>query len=424
LNNSYITLLKEHTNLIGFGFMLTFFSAFGQTFVIALYVPEIIRDFGLSNASFASVYAGATILSALCLTWAGRFIDLIDLRKYAWMVLGGMVLSLLIFSQANHIVWLVLGLWGMRLCGQGLMSHTAISTMARYFDHVRGKAISITTLGHPAGGAVFPLLIAFSISAFGWRYTLIGSAAVLALLLPPLVAWLLRKVNTDPAAFRPESDPQQAAADQAEKKVPSYQDIISKKIFWIIAPAAIALPLLNTAFFFYQIPLGESKGWSTEWVAGSFTAYAVAGAFFTIVAGQLIDRLSAARLFPFYLFPMLAAMLLVVFSDSPWITPAYLALIGITNGFGNPIKSALQAEAFGIEYIGAVRSLFTALMVVSTALGPALFGLLLDAGLSFEEVIAIAALYLVFTILWSFRIVSKIRMLRWYAKLKPEKAGQ
>lgn len=425
--------------------MLAFFSSFGQTFLVSLFVPEIIREFKLTNASFGGIYAAATLLSALSLTWAGRFIDHIELRKFTWIVVGGLSLSLVVFSQANHIIWLALGLWGMRLFGQGLMSHTAITTMARYFDKARGKAISISSLGHPAGGAVFPIIIALCIQSIGWRYTMLASALLLALAVPALAACLLRKVKTDPAIFRVAEDSRQLSTDATKQttdtkqqttdstepgtdttrpKAPSFKDIIQKKIFWILAPAAIALPLLNTAFFFYQLPLGESKGWSAEWVAGSFTAYAVFAAICTIIAGQLVDRLSASRMFPFYLLPMLLAMILLVFSDSIWITPAYLSLIGISNGFGNTIKSAIQAEAYGVQFIGAVRSLFTALMVVSTALGPAIFGLLLDAGLSFEEVIAIAAVYLLLTILWSFRIVPKTRKLRWYASMKSGKASR
>ncbi|WP_017730506.1 MFS transporter [Nafulsella turpanensis] len=403
MGNDWSRLIGENRHLIIFGFLMTFFSSFGQTFMVSIYVPEILQAFELSNASFGSIYAAATLLSALCLTWAGRFIDLIDLKKFTWLVVGGMVVSLLVFSQARHIVLLVIGLWGIRLSGQGLMSHTAITTMGRYFDHVRGKAISITTLGHPAGSAAFPVLIAFSISFIGWRSTLLASAALVAFLLPPAIAYLLRNQQTDPAAFRKEEE-EKPAVKTTERTI-SYQTIIRNRYFWLIAPGTMALPLLNTALFFYQIAIGNAKGWTTEWVAASFIAYAVASAFCTLVAGQLVDRLSAKKLFPFYLFPLLLGILLLITSSAIWVPPVYLTLMGISSGFGNTTKSALQAEAFGIEYLGTVRSLFTALMVISTAIGPAAFGLLLDGGFSFEEVLMIAAVYLSLTILWNFRIL-------------------
>ena len=406
--NSWLALVRRHKNLIGFGFMLTFFSGFGQTFLVSVYVPEILEEFDLSNASFGSVYAAATLASALCLPWLGRYIDLLDLKKFSWLVVGGMVVSLLIFSQAYHIALLALGLWGIRLSGQGLMSHTAITSMGRYFEAERGKAISIASLGHPAGSALLPLLVALLIGLVGWRYSLLASAVSVALLLPFLVGYLLRNQETSPPAARRSASEQEAdKAASKDTSTPSYKKIMSSQAFWLIAPGTLAVPFLNTSFFFYQIALAEAKGWSTEWVAGSFIAYAVAKALSTIMAGQLIDRYSAIKAFPFFLFPLAGALVLVVTLDNAWIAPVYLILIGISSGLGNPVKSAIQAEIFGVKYLGTVRSLFTALMVISTALGPAVFGFMLDGGLSFEQAFGIAIIYLLLTIAWNFRILWK-----------------
>ena len=417
---SWILFFNQNRSLVLFGFLLTFFSSFGQTFFVSLFVPEILQEFGLTNASFGSLYAAATLLSALCLTWLGSFIDKVDLRTFSWLVVAGLGISLLVISQANHLVWLVAGLWGIRLSGQGLMSHTSVTTMARYFTDARGKAISLATLGHAAGGVVFPILVALSIQAVGWRYTLLYSAILLAVLLPPLISFLLQGETTDPAAFR--SSTQKTAANKdiqalssgAEvESSSSYKAILSSKAFWAIAPGVLAIPFMNTAIFFYQISLGESKGWSTEWVAASFTGYAIASAVCILLAGQWTDTISARRLFPYYLFPLLVATILISFIDSPWITPVFFVLVGVSSGVGNTVKSALQAELFGVEFLGKVRSLFSALMVVSTALGPAAFGVLLDVNYSFEEIFTFASFYLVLTICWNFRLTSRVRFIRW-----------
>ena len=406
--NSWLELVRRHRNLIGFGFMLTFFSSFGQTFLVSIYVPEILQDFEISNARFGSVYAAATLFSALCLPWLGRYIDLLDLKKFSWLVVGGMVASLLIFSQAYQVIWLAVGLWGIRLFGQGLMSHTAITSMGRYFEAERGKAISIASLGHPAGSALLPLLVTLVIGLVGWRYSLLASAVCVALLLPLLISCLLRNQETaPPAAPTSTTEQEERKAGSKDKSPPSYRKIMSSKAFWLIAPGTLAVPFLNTSFFFYQIALAEAKGWSTEWVAGSFIAYALAKALSTIMAGQLIDRYSAIKTFPFFLFPLAGALVLVVTLDNAWIAPVYLILIGISSGLGNPVKSAIQAEIFGVKFLGTVRSLFTALMVISTALGPAIFGFLLDGGLSFEQAFGLAIIYLLLTIAWNFRILWK-----------------
>jgi MFS family permease len=419
---SWIHFFRANKSLSSFGLLLTFFSSFGQTFLLSLYVPDILAAFDLTNSAFGSIYAIATLFSALCLTWAGRYIDSINLRTFSWLVTAGLVVSLLIFSQANHFVWLIVGLWGLRLSGQGLMSHTAVTTMARYFDHVRGKAISIATLGHPAGEALWPIIIALGIQFLGWRETLIDSALAVVLIVPGAIYFLLWGVSTNPTELHNSPITQADKEGNSSSSQPtagiSYRQLLKSKAFWLLAPGVFSLSFLNTAFFFYQLPLAESKGWSAAWVATSFTAFAFASATSMLMAGQLVDRWSAARMFPFYLFPFLAAIGLVILSDSAWITPVYLILIGISSGFGSTIKSALQAELFGTTFLGTVRSLFTALMVVSTALGPAAFGLLLDAGLSFEEVLMVAAVFLSLTIAWNFRIIPRSRFLRWYLAIR------
>jgi predicted MFS family arabinose efflux permease len=113
----FLHFFKEHKPLLIFGFILTFFSGFGQTFLISLYVPEIAGSFDISAGTFGSIYAFATLASAFCLTKAGSYIDKINLKTFTFFVLGGLFLSLLTLSQATHVAVLVVGIWGLRLIG-------------------------------------------------------------------------------------------------------------------------------------------------------------------------------------------------------------------------------------------------------------------------------------------------------------------
>jgi cyanate permease len=63
----------------------------------------------------------------------------------------------------------------------------------------------------------------------------------------------------------------------------------------------------------------------------------------------------------------------------------------------------MLAEIYGIQVIGKVRSVFTTIMVISTALGPISFGVLLDANLSFTWIFALVAVIIVLTIVNGWR---------------------
>ncbi|MCH8524556.1 MAG: hypothetical protein LAT52_08405, partial [Balneolales bacterium] len=62
---SYLDFLKRNFEPVFFGFLLTFFSSFGQTFLISLFVPFILADLAFSNSVFGGYYAMATIVSSL-----------------------------------------------------------------------------------------------------------------------------------------------------------------------------------------------------------------------------------------------------------------------------------------------------------------------------------------------------------------------
>ena len=68
----YLDFLVANCQFLAFGFATAFFSAFGQTFFIAVFGGELRAEFGLSHGEFGSVYSLATVASGATLIWAGR----------------------------------------------------------------------------------------------------------------------------------------------------------------------------------------------------------------------------------------------------------------------------------------------------------------------------------------------------------------
>lgn len=376
--------LKYNLSLLAFGLLLTFFSSFGQTFLLSLYVPSIEELLGISNTEFGTIYAVATIGSALTLPWIGGYFDKINTTWYTLMVIGGLMLALLLLSFSYHVIFVVLGFYGLRLFGQGLMTHTSVSGMARYFGVDRGKAIGAASLGHPAGEATLPILITLLMGVIGWRGALQISALTCAVVVAPLALFLLSRSKIRIRAYRMQNH----AAREGKRKV-EVRKILRDRRFWIITPVIFMIGFTNTAIFFFQLKLGEAKGWSPEWVAGSLSAFALAGALGMTGIGSLVDRFSARRLFPFYMIPYLLGLLALVLFDHRLVYPVALILIGIGHGTGRTIKDAMLAEIYGSDIIGQIRSLFITVMVVSTALGPILFGILLDQNVSYSIIFTV-----------------------------------
>ena len=158
MNSGYLGFLRENSRFLAFGFLMALCSSYGQTFFISVFGGEIRAEFGLSHGTFGLIYSAATLLSGFCMIWAGGQIDRVDLRRFTVMVCAGLIVASLLTGWTTSAFMLGIAIFALRFSGQGLMSHTAMTAMARYFERDRGKAISMANLGFPAGQAIFPVI--------------------------------------------------------------------------------------------------------------------------------------------------------------------------------------------------------------------------------------------------------------------------
>lgn len=369
---NYLSFVLREKRILSFGLSYTFFSSFGQTFLISLFVPYFIQVFHLSNAGFGSLYSMATLSSAAILPYLGKWIDHLPLRRYSLYVALGLLSASITLAISWHIAVLFAALLLLRLSGQGLSSHTAQTAMARYFVQSRGKALSISSLGYPIGEGILPLVVAGMLSTLSWRLTWGVFALVIALLFIPLTRLLLGEEQVSQL-----DDLKVRNTDSGETKR-FYGSMMRDPRFWLLVPAVLLPAFWATALFLYQISIAEQLGWTSGLLATAFTAFAASRILSSLGIGPLIDRWSARTLFPFYLLPFGTGLMVAWLHPGSWSAFLYMALLGITLGIGSNIKSALWVELYGEKLIGTVRSLFSSLMVFSTAMSPFLIGWLLD----------------------------------------------
>ena len=374
----YIKFFLRNKRLISFGFILTFFSSFGQTFLLSLYVPKIINDFHLTNSFFGGLYAIATVGSSFILAYVGKLIDHTDLRKYSLYSAVLLLLSSLMLAFSATILMIFLGLLGLRFAGQGLLSHISSTSISKFFDKTRGKALSITSLGYSTGEGFFPILMSFVIGYVGWRNSLIINSSIVAIVLIPFIWFALAKVN------------EQNSETEIKNNSSNFKrsNLFRDKNFYLIALNSIVLPFLVTGLFFYQSSLAEFKNWTIEWISFSFIGFAIGRTISSLLSGKLIDKYSALKLLPLYLIPFLVGLIALLFFNHTYTAIVYLTLTGISVGFGSTIKTAVIAEIYGVKSLGSIRSMFATIMILGTALSPLLFGFLIDNGYSFLHIIS------------------------------------
>ncbi|PRX50568.1 Predicted arabinose efflux permease, MFS family [Salegentibacter salegens] len=376
----YFYFLRENYRKVSFGWLLTFLSSFGQTFLISLYVPEIVKAFAITEGTFGAIYAGCTVAASIIMLSVGHTVDHKPVKKVTAFTVLSLGLSSILLGLSYHIAILFVALIGLRLCGQGLMSHISMTIISKYFDKNRGKALSISSLGYSMGEAIFPIIITSIIAFFDWRMAAIISGIALLL-------YLIRLKFTNLIAFDKQLSIEEKPSTWLLLK--DYKGVVADKRFGIMMPASFILGFTNTAIFFYQYVFVEDKSWSPQLYATFFTVYAISRFIFSLVGGTWVDKFTAKKMFRIYLIPMTLGLIPFALMDSIIGALLFLITAGITGGMAGTVKTSLIAEIYGTEKMGAIRSVFTMFMVISTALGPLLVGFMIDGGFDFRTIILV-----------------------------------
>lgn len=369
---------RAPTSLVGAAFLMTASSAFGQTYFIAISAPWLKSELGLSDGGFGALYTLGTLASGGFLLWIGRIADRYRIRWLAIATLGCLAATCVAMASVT-VAWLLMPiLFGLRLFGQGLLSHLAVTGTGRWYVLRRGRMMSLAVLGFPASEAVMPIAAVSLIAAVGWRQTWLLAAAALCLMSAPLVIYLLRH---EPAHDRPVELEHGTAVPRREW---TRREVLRTPEFFFVLFGIVAPAFVMTGVFFHQANLVDAKGWTLAWFAAWFPAFAATSVVAALATGWLVDRYGARRLLPLFLLPMAAGVLVLALSSSPYAVAAFMVLGAATNGSSSTLLGALWAELFGTRHLGAIRSVAFAAQVFATALAPGLMGVLLDLDVRLE----------------------------------------
>tara|TARA_A100001035_G_scaffold275085_1_gene267961 strand:- start:1662 stop:2528 length:867 start_codon:yes stop_codon:yes gene_type:complete len=283
------------------------------------------------------------------------------------------------------------------------MSHTATTTISRYFTRSRGKALSASWFGLSTAEFILPILIVYLLSITAWQNIWLFISLLIVIFLPFVSFTLIKNLNFDSR--------EEVNENKFEEKKIKYwtrNEVLKDYRFYIICLNMLAMPWIATGVFVYQSYITESKGWGEFVIAQSFMAYSVLSVLTLLGSGFLVDKFTSRKLLFFMNIPLLISMLVLFYLDISISAYLFLGLIGISNGLANVLGSSTWAEIYGVKYLGSIKALTTALMVFSTAFGTALFGLLIDNGFSIEQIAFISLVYILISLSLLFLVRNKL----------------
>ncbi|MBD1161427.1 MFS transporter [Pelagibacterales bacterium SAG-MED15] len=388
--------------VILFGFIFTFFSSFGQSYFLGLFNSSIREALSISHGQFGTIYASATLLSSFVLIWVGKKIDDINIFKFAFLVIILLSLSCFFFSKISSITILFIAIFLMRFSGQGMMSHTATTTISRYFTKSRGKALSTSWFGLSTAEFILPVLIIYLLTVYDWRNIWIYISILIILLLPIVSFILLKNLNFE--SREQDNRNSKKIIIKNWKRI----EVLKDYRFYILCANMLAMPWIATGTFVYQSFILTSKGWGPYVIAQSFMVYSVLSVLTLFIAGFLIDKFTSRKILIYMNIPLLLSVFVIIYFNHPLTSFLFLGLIGVSNGLANVLGSSTWAEIYGVKHIGSIKALTTALMVFATAFGTALFGILIDKGFSIEQIAMISGVYIFTALIMLFLVRTKL----------------
>ncbi len=367
------------------GFLLTFLSSFGQTFFISASIAEWQNNFSLSHGGFGRLYMLATLMSALTLPFLGRLVDIWPEHKVIMLVAPMLGLACIMAAYAPSIPVLIFAIYILRLFGQGMMTHIALTATGRWFAGHRGRVISLVVLGHQAGEALLPITFAAITVWLGYQWGWITGALILVLIGLPFGVWAYKK----PRIPRQDIDDRSETAGYDGRHWTRAQ-VLRDPLFYILLMGTLAPAFIGTTIFFHQDYLTTLRQWPAATFASGMSVMAFTTIIFALLNGVLIDRFGARKILPFFLFPLALSCFALSQGASVYI---FMILLGISYGFSSTLFGALWPETYGTKNLGAVRAIIVSAMVFATSAGPGITGTLIDQGFDLPKQMLMMGLY-------------------------------
>lgn len=379
--------IRRNFRWIAGGFMLTYFSSLGQTYFISASVSEWQAAFGLSHGEFGRLYMFATLASALCLPIVGRLVDLVPPHRMTALVALILAGAALLAGYASSLPVLVIAVFVLRLFGQGMMTHIALTTTGRWFVAERGRAVSLVVLGHQGGEATIPLAFAALTIAYGYRVGWIAAAVALLVVGLPFAYWCYCRPRVPHGQLSTET------RTSPEVRSWTRREVLKDPIFWVLLAGVLAPAFIGTTIFYHQNYLTALHDWPPQLFASSLLVMALTTVGCALLVGAAIDRFGATSVLPYFLLPLSAACFALAYSGPEITLFIVMVLLGISYGIASTLFGSLWPEIYGLANLGAVRSITVSVAVLATAAGPGLTGTLIDRGMGLPAQMMFLGLY-------------------------------
>ena len=340
--------------------------------ILAALFPWLKPAFGLSYAELGLLLTAFFVVSGVGQALAGFVVDKVGARSVLFFGMTMLGVSALVLSGAGSYAALM---GGALLAGVGnSIFHPADYTLLnqRVSRARLAHGFSVHGISGNIGWAAAPLFMTTVAAFSSWRMAL-ACAAVL-----PVAVLAILILNR--ARLAPEPKPAVAAAAAAGEGTLSFLRL--RAVWMCFAFFFLTAVALGGIQAFASIGLMQLYGISRELATGSYTAYMLASAGGMLLGGFIgAGRQDHDRTVAIAFAAAAALALLLGAAVVPgWLALPLMALVGFFSGIAGPSRDLMIRAAAPKNATGRVYGIVYSGLDAGLSVGPALFGLVMDAG--------------------------------------------
>ncbi len=348
----------------------------GQSFSISLFIDHFITDLGLDRTTVSGIYGIGTFIAALSLTWVGRQIDLRGNRRMSVFITLLFALALLVSSTIAGPLGLFFCFVAIRGLGQGALTLVSSTAVAQWFQRRRGQVLGFSLVVFALFQWAYVPWLQQLIEAVGWRQAWIVLGLIMGLLVLPLL-WVFLRDRPEDFGLVP--DGKRAELHQHASEINwTLREALRTPTIWAFLSARVLSTAVGTALIFHQVSLFTGQGHAVEVAATVYGHVALLTAVFTLLGGQIIDRIAPRAMIALQMVCMIATSLIAMQMSSPTALILYAIAFGAFLGFCATFDGTVWVTMFGRTHQGAIRGFVATATVAGTSLGPIIYGLAFD----------------------------------------------
>ena len=365
-------------------FVVNFVTQCAGTLNMGLFVIPMCTELGISRGLFGWLSTSRALSGSVSGFFLGRILDRFGPRIL--IALSALITGLCLFgmgaaTQVYHLFlsFSLIGFAGLVSAGGGFLTGVSV---AKWFVRRRPMALALVTLGLGLGSVTFLPVTQFFIDGFGWRRTWFFMAIIFMAVIIPSALVFLRRQPED-MGLLPDGDPvtvaetESAGSLSVDEPVWSMPEALRTRAFWLLT-ASMLMSSFGMGGSLHRIPYWVELGFEPRIVSFCFSADAIGATVMIIFSGFLLNRFPARFVLAGAFASFAVAFSLMLVASTTLHLVISTVLFGLGVGTNMVCQTFLWASYYGRVFLGTIRGVTVAPVLLGVALGTPTVGYIYD----------------------------------------------